>query len=346
VDLVIVAGDLFDTASPTAESEQIVYRALLGLRHAGAQVVVVCGNHDNPNRLSAVAPVLGELDVRVVPHIVRPADGGVVELTTAAGERVRVALVPFLSQRGIVRADDLMGSGVTDQHQMYAERYRNIIGAMCEPLRDDMVNVVVAHAYIERALSGGGERAAHVGGDYAIAPSVFPSHVHYVALGHLHRPQRIEGATQIHYCGSPLQLDFGEVEQHKQVNIVTASLGVPAKVTPVQLRRGRPLRVVRGTLDDVRSVAAELTDTWVRVELRETARAGLADEVRELIPTAVDVVTLAPPRDGGVPARESRVGKSPHELFAGYCAERGYDDDRVLQLFDELFEEASATAPD
>ena len=168
VDLVVVAGDLFDTASPTAESEQIVYRALLGLRTTGAQVMVVAGNHDNPNRLAAVAPVLGALDVHVVSHMVRPAEGGVVEITVASGERVRVALMPFLSQRGIVRADDLMAGDVTGQLQKYADRYRKIVAAMCEPLRDDMVNVVVAHAYVERALSGGGERAAHIGGDYAI----------------------------------------------------------------------------------------------------------------------------------------------------------------------------------
>src|SRR5690349_2130715 len=66
VDLVIVAGDLFDTASPTPESEQIVYQALLGLRATGAQVVVIAGNHDNPHRLLAVAPLFGELAVRVV----------------------------------------------------------------------------------------------------------------------------------------------------------------------------------------------------------------------------------------------------------------------------------------
>ena len=346
VDLVVVAGDLFDTASPTAESEQIVYRALLGLRTTGAQVMVVAGNHDNPNRLAAVAPVLGALDVHVVSHMVRPAEGGVVEITVANGERVRVALMPFLSQRGIVRTDDLMAGDVTGQLQKYADRYRKIVAAMCEPLRDDMVNVVVAHAYVERALSGGGERAAHIGGDYAIAASVFPAHVHYVALGHLHRPQRVEGPTRIHYCGSPLQLDFGEVEQPKQVNVVDAFRGAPAKLTVVPLVSGRPLRVVRGSLADVRAVADDLRDAWVRVELHEPARAGLADEVRALVPTAVDVVTLAAPTGGVAVARDRRTGKTPPELFSAFCADRNYNDERVQRLFAELLEEASATATD
>jgi exonuclease SbcD len=346
VDLVVIVGDLFDTASPTAESEHLVYRALLGFREAGAQVAMVAGNHDNPLRLGAVAPVLDALSVHVVPQVVRPSEGGVMQLALRSGEDVRLALLPFLSQRSIIKADDLMSGDVTGQLQKYADRYRKIVAALCEPLVGDMVNVVVAHTYVERALSGGGERVAHLGGDYAIASSVFPSHVHYVALGHLHRAQRIEGATQIHYCGSPLQLDFGEIEQRKQVNLIEAEVGRAAKVTALPLGAGRALRVVRGTLDDVREVAGELGDTWVRVELREPARAGLADEVRELVPTAVDVVTLGSQATGAAPSRATRRGKTPHELFAAYCAEREYEDERVQKLFADLLEESSASAAD
>ena len=346
VDLVVIAGDLFDTAAPSAESEEIVYRALLGLRGTGAAVAVVSGNHDDPGRLAAVAPVLDALGLVVVPRVARPADGGVVEVSVRDGSRVRLALLPFLSQRGIVRIDDLMRGDAVSHVQKYAERYRNIVGALCAPLSDDLVNVVVAHTFVDRALSGGGERPAHVGGDYAVPAGVFPSHVHYVALGHLHRPQRIEGATQIHYCGSPLQLDFGEIDQPKQVNLVEARLGAPARVTPVRLRSGRPLRTVRATLDALAGVAGDLADAWVRVEVQEPARAGLADEVRALVPTAVDVTALPADARGDGRARERRIGRSPHELFDAFCAERNYDDVRVRSLFAELFEELGAPAAD
>ena len=345
VDVVVVAGDLFDTASPTAESEQIVYQALLDLQATGARVVVVAGNHDHPLRLAAVAPVLGALDVLVVPQVARPDAGGVVELDLRSGERVRLALVPFLSQRSIVRADELMAGDAVEQQQLYADRYRKIVDALCRPMRDDMVNVVVAHTFVDRSLSGGGERAAHLALDYAVASTVFPAHVHYVALGHLHRPQRVEGPTQIHYCGAPLQLDFGDTDGARQVNLVHAEVGAPAKVVPLPLEQGRRLRTVRGSLDDVRAVAPELVDSWVRVELREPSRAGLADEVRALVPTAVDVIAQSPER-GDAAARASRAGKTPHELFAIFCAERDHADERVHALFAELLEEASAPAAD
>lgn len=342
VDVVMVAGDLFETASPNAESEALVYRTLLALGQSGAKVVVIAGNHDHPYRLGAVAPVLAEVGVTVVPHVRRASEGGVIEVVTASGERANIALIPFLSQRGIVRVDDLMESDATGQVQKYAARYRTIVDLLSQEMADDAINVVVAHAYVDQALSGGGERAAHMGADYAVAPSVFGSQLHYVALGHLHRPQRIAGATQIYYCGSPMALDFGEVDQDKQVNLVEAHLGVPAKVTVLPLTGGRPLRTVRGTLADVAAVAPELADCWVRVELRETARAGLADEVRELIPNAVDVSVVDPER---MPAkvRESRANKSPRELFEAFCASRDHHDERVLRLFDELLGDANAT---
>lgn len=104
VDLVIVAGDLFDSASPTAEAEEIVYRALLGLASAGIPVAVIAGNHDNAKRLQAVAPLLELGKVVLVAEPTRPDHGGVIELTTGDGTEVRLAMLPFVSKRGIVRA--------------------------------------------------------------------------------------------------------------------------------------------------------------------------------------------------------------------------------------------------
>ena len=83
------------------------------------------------------------------------------------------------------------------------------------------------------AQTGGGERAAHLVEEYAVTAQSFPATIGYGALGHLHRPQRIPAGPPLHYCGSPLQLDFGEGEQIKQVNVVTLEPGVPAEVDAV-----------------------------------------------------------------------------------------------------------------
>ena len=108
VDLVVVAGDLFDSAAPTPESEEIVYRALLGLAGTGADVAVIAGNHDNARRLRAVAPLLALGRVHLVAEPTRPDDGGVLPLRARDGVDVRLAMLPFVSKRGIVRAEHLM----------------------------------------------------------------------------------------------------------------------------------------------------------------------------------------------------------------------------------------------
>lgn len=345
VDLVIVAGDLFDTASPTPEAEQIVYQALLGLRAAGAQVIVVAGNHDNPNRLLAVAPLFDELAVRVVAQPSAPDNGGVIDVLAADGTTARLALLPFVSQRGIVRADALMEGTGADHALAYADRYQRLAAALASRFVADHVNIIVAHAFVGGGLLGGGERSAHTVLDYFVPATVFPASAQYVALGHLHRAQHLPGPTQIHYSGSPLAMDFSEERDTKVVNLIDAVPGRPAKVEAVPLTTGRRLRTIRGTLDDLVARSGEISEhDYVRAVVQEPARAGLADEVRSLIPGVVDVVVESPDRVATATERQRRAGRSPHELFAEFCEQRGHDDPRVRALFAELLEECSASA--
>jgi exonuclease SbcD len=144
VDVVLVAGDVFDVAAPTAEAEQVVYRALLDLADV-APVVVVAGNHDNPRRLAAVAPLLELGRVRVAGRIRRPDQGGVI---SDLGLPVRIALLPWQSQRGIVSASDLMFKDAVDQVQDYAGRMRRVIEAMTGGLTTDTVNIALSHVMV------------------------------------------------------------------------------------------------------------------------------------------------------------------------------------------------------
>ena len=341
VDLVLVVGDLFETAAPLPDAEAIVYRHLLALAATGARVAVVAGNHDNARRLAAVAPLLALGGVEVVTEPRRPDDGGVVTFDTAGGERVNLALLPFVSQRGIVRADDLMAAGVGDSSLKYAERLRSVIDVLCQPLADDpdAVNVLAAHAMVDGGVLGGGERQAHTIFEYSVKTSAFPGSAHYVALGHLHRPQRVPGGPPIWYSGSPLQLDFGETGDEKAVLVVEASPGTPASVRQVPLTAGRRLRTIEGPLAAVRELVGTTGDDWVRVRLDEPPRPGLADEVRDLFPHAVDVLVTRTLE--GVEALPERIGRTPSELFAEYLAERDAADEQLTALFDELLDEAS-----
>ena len=351
VDLVIVAGDLFETATPTAEAESLVYRTLLQLLDTGAHVAVISGNHDNARRLHAVAPVFEALGrIHLVTEPIRPDDGGVIRLSMPGGEQVRLAMLPFVSQRGVVRAKNLMEAAAYENTQAYADRMRLLIETLTAEFDTDTVNILAAHAFVYGGQLGGGERAAHFIDDYAISAQSFPVTASYVALGHVHRPQKIQGAAPIHYCGSPLQLDFGEEDQFKQVNLVEIEPGVPPVVTPVSLSGGRALRTLRGTVAELAARSEDgssADDAWLRVMVQEPRRAGLADEVRELLGERVVDVRM----DDPAPQRKQRVarkGRVPTELFDEFLTERNIADERVRAMFAELLdaqlESASASA--
>ena len=341
VDVVVVAGDLFETAAPSPESEEIVYRALLALAATGAVVAVIAGNHDNARRLAAVAPLLELGRVQLVTTPTRPAEGGVRTITRPSGEVLRLAMLPFVSQRGIVRATELMATAAFEQAQAYADRMRQLIEAMTAGAPADTVTVLAAHTFVLGAQAGGGERLAHLTEAYGVPGVAFPPTAAYVALGHLHRPQKLAGATAIHYCGSPLQLDFGEEDQAKQVNVVEVSPGLPAKVTPVGLTAGRPLRTLAGTVDQLRDLARKVdADAWLRVRVREPSRAGLADEVRDLLGPGVVDVAIDSPAEQRRRAERRAEARSPQEQFAAYLAREDVEDLRIEAMFAELYDDA------
>ena len=342
VDVVVVAGDLFDTSTPSPESEEIVYRALLALTRTGATVAVIAGNHDNARRLRAVAPLLRLGDVHLVTEPTRPDDGGVLDITTGDGTAARVAMLPFVSKRGIVRAADLMDAEAFENAQRYSDRLRLLIEALCAGFHEDTVNVLAAHTFVLGAETGGGERPAHLVDEYAVTSQSFPPTIGYGALGHLHRPQRVPAGPALHYCGSPLQLDFGEGEQAKQVNVVTIAPGVPADVRAVPLREGRPLRTLVGTIEQLAELADQAVDgdPWLRVVVRGPRRAALADDVRELLGPGVVDVRLDEPMAPSSRRRRDHRGRSPQELFDEYLGGQGVVDDRVRTLFGELLDEA------
>lgn len=335
VDLTVVAGDLFDTTAPSPGSEQIVWRTLLDLAET-SPVVVVAGNHDSPARLNAVAPLLemGRISVCSTPS--KPEDGGLIEISDLG---LKIAALPFVSQRGIVKAEDIMSSD-PDQHAgEYEDRVKRLISVLTSDMTADTVNLLVSHLTVHGALGGGGERQAHIFG-YAIPTTAFPSHLSYVALGHLHRQQKMPHSAAVWYSGSPLQLDFGEVDDQKGALLIEADPGLPARVTAVPLTSGTRLVTLRGSLDQVLARADEVQDTHVKVELDEAARVGLADEVRAAIPGVVDVILLKTARKpGGEKKRRQRL--APIEAFHEYLVDSNTEDAKLEALFAELLDEVS-----
>ncbi len=349
-DLVLVTGDIFDSAAPSPDAQQIVWEALLALRAGGAQVVVIGGNHDNQRALDAFAPVVHAAGIELRGHLARPDAGGVITVRANDGTPARIALMPWVAEREAVRSEQLLELDGGRAARHYAGRIEQVVGSLTAGFRpSEEVTIVAAHAMVRGGRRGGGEREAQTVFEYEIDAGIFPVSAHYVALGHLHRTQSLPGATQIWYAGSPVQVDFGEEHDVKHVLIVDAEPGVPAKVRREPLTSAAQLRTVAGTLDELEAVAPGTGDAWLRVFVREQSRPGLADDVRALLPRAVDIRVETAERAGRPRHEEpsTRAGRSPHQLFEQYldASDQARDKD-LIALFDRLlaedFEEASA----
>ncbi|MDQ1518992.1 MAG: repair protein SbcD/Mre11 [Actinomycetota bacterium] len=342
VDVVLVVGDLFETTAPTPDAQRVVWDALLGLRATGAEVVAVAGNHDNAFGFDAFRPLCAAAGITLLGHPA-PADaGGVVALTASDGTPVRIGLLPFVSQRYAVRAHELFELTSAGAVGEYASTIREMIAALEGGFDADAVNVLAVHATVANAQLGGGEREAQTIFDYYVPPTVFPASAHYVALGHLHRTQAVPAAPPAWYSGSPIQVDFGEGQDDKHVLIVDAQPRSRAVVRTVRLTTPDTLRTVRGTIGDLEAGAESYGDAWLRVVVQEAPRAGLAEEVRSLLPRAVDVRVESPdPLDGSDARLPTRIGRAPNELFGEFLTDRGINDRRLVALFQELLDDAT-----
>ncbi|WP_018801871.1 exonuclease SbcCD subunit D [Salinispora arenicola] len=339
-DLVVVAGDLYDTAAPTPEATRLVTRALTALRRTGADVVAIGGNHDNGAALDALRPWAEAAGITLRGSVREDPDEHVIDGTTAGGERWRLAALPFLSQRYAVRAVEMYELTAAEANQTYADHLGRILARLTEGfVEPDRVHLVTAHLTVVGAATGGGERDAHTVLGYAVPATVFPGTAHYVALGHLHRAQQVQGGCPIRYSGSPLAVDFGEQENVPSVTVVEVTATTAAQVREVPIPAAASLRTVRGTLAQLAEI--EAPDAWLRVYVREQPRAGLREEVQELFPRALEIridPELVPAAGSGTRIAQ-RAGRSPRELFGDYLDDRGHTDDDVRGLFDELFEE-------
>jgi exonuclease SbcD len=241
VDVVLVAGDVYDRAVPSADATAVLDRVVGRLLGAGAAVVMTPGNHDSARRLGTFSGLLSAAGLHV-----RASTGRLDEPVLLADEHGEVAVygLPFLEPE-VARHELGISSGRT---------HEAVVGAAMERVRSDLFlrpgtrSVVLAHAFVGGGVASDSERDICVGGVDLVPAKVFDG-VDYVALGHLHRPQTL--TPRMRYSGSPLAYSFGEAGQQKQAWLIDLDAHGLADVRPVLLPTPRELTVLTGTLAEL-----------------------------------------------------------------------------------------------
>ncbi len=240
VDALLVAGDVFDTSTPSNRAQQLYYRFLCTVAASPCRhVVVIAGNHDSPTFLDAPRELLRALHVHVVGQPgATPADE-VLQLDGADGQaELLVCAVPYLRDRDLRTAE--AGESVLDKERKLIDGIRVHYAAVVEAAerrRAELGRAIpivgMGHLFAAggQTVEGDGVRELYVGSLAHVSTAIFPDSLDYLALGHLHVPQQVGGRPSVRYCGSPLPMGFGEARQQKSVCLVEltpAEAGAPA----------------------------------------------------------------------------------------------------------------------
>lgn len=350
VDAIIVAGDIFDTGSPPSYARELYNRFVVQLQQTGCQLVVLAGNHDSVATLNESRDILAFLKTTVVasaghaPFILPQRDG-----TPGA----IFCPVPFLRPRELVTSQAGHSGGEKQQLLLNAisDYYQQQYEAACA-LRGDRPLPIVASGHLTTvgASKSDAVRDIYIGTLEAFPASHFPP-VDYVALGHIHRAQKIGGSDHIRYSGSPIALSFDETGKSKSVNLVTFSDGHLAEVLPLTVPVTQPLAVLKG---DFSSISEQLTQwrdapqepvVWLDIEI--TSDEYLHDIQRKIqaqtedLPVEVLLVRRSRAQRERILAGEPRETLSElqvEEVFERRLAQETLEEAqrlRLTQLFNE-----------
>ena len=264
VDALLIAGDVYDNANPSAASQKQLYRFLQQARSACPRlnIVIIAGNHDSPGRLEAPGPLLEEQDVTLVGNVVRGADGNVdlgrmvVPLRNREGAVAAWCLaVPFLRPGDVPRVE-----GAADAYaEGIALLYRQVLALALERRAPRQAIVALGHCHMTgSAQSADSERRIVIGGSDALSASMFGPEVAYAALGHLHMAQVVGKQPHLRYSGSPLPMSFSEIGYKHQVLRVDLDGEAAADITALPVPRTVDLLRVPATPGPVDDVLAAL----------------------------------------------------------------------------------------
>ncbi|MBO2007949.1 exonuclease subunit SbcD [Hymenobacter negativus] len=258
IEVLVIAGDIFDTQSPSYTAQELYYTFLVKMQATGCRdIVVVGGNHDSPTMLNASRQLLRQLRIHVVGGVPADPTEQILHLNADDGRPgLVVCAVPFLRDRDIRLA--VAGESPDDRQirirQSIADHYAALAAhdAVLRLREQDVPVLATGHLYAAGGEAReGAERDVHIGGLGLIGAEHFPAAFDYVALGHLHRPQLVGGRTHIRYSGSPVPLSFTEADDKQQVLLLEfEGAGAPV-ITSIPVPVARRLQRFHGTLEEV-----------------------------------------------------------------------------------------------
>ena len=345
IDVLLVSGDVFDTALPASDVTDLYYRFLFRLYdETETQAVITAGNHDSPRRLAAPREFLKMGHIHVVGSVDSDLDECVITLEVGT-DYLSVAAIPYLAENEIL-------THVSFEVEIEkAARYREAISQLYHQcvaqMPADSLKVLMGHLVVQGGTESGSERQVLIGGALPVRASDLPEGVDYVALGHLHRSQAIRGAAYpIRYSGSPLPMTFQEATYRKKVCILDSARSGDERFIELTVPSFKELWRVSGDFNQVMKEAMEgdWDGKYIEVQLTlNTPQLGVGDKIREAFNERggdvllVEVQLAEQEREKAFTATDI-AAKSPAELFEEFYRETHSTEDTDEAELAELME--------
>jgi len=352
VDALIVAGDLFDTGSPPSYAREMFNRFVVALQPSGCQLVVLAGNHDSVATLNESRELLACLNTRVISSATPQGEQQVLTLKQRDGTPgALLCAIPYLRPRDILRSQAGQ-SGREKQislleaiEQHYQQCYA---AALAERAERELPIIATGHLTTVGVTKSDSVRDIYIGTLDAFPAQAFPP-ADYIALGHIHRAQRIADSDHIRYSGSPIPLSFDELGREKSVFLLDFSHQLDA-VTPLTIPLFQPMQMLKGSMAEIEQLLTQFTDSdselpvWLDIEI--TTQEYLSDlqrrieQLTESLPVEVLLVRRSREQRQGSLARmdnETLSELKEEEVFARRLAQEEQLEAEQAEQLTQLF---------
>lgn len=272
-DIVIIAGDVYDSYNPSSQAEALFYKTIKSLSNKGQRCVfIIAGNHDSPEKLESICPLVEDEGIIILGYPRSRARVGryqgfeVLEgregftKIRKNGEIINIISLPYPSEK---RLNDVF-EGVSDisiMQKNYSSKVGEFFRNLENDYKEDEINIATAHIFVVGSSISDSERRIELGGSLLVEKDDLPKTSQYTALGHIHKPQRMSKKYNAYYSGSPIQYSKNERESSKSVNVVELSPQKEAIVSTRYLKNYRPIQVFKcNGLEEAMAVVEEFGD--------------------------------------------------------------------------------------
>jgi exonuclease SbcD len=358
VDSVLIAGDIFDTGAPPSYARELYYSLILALRDAGVGLTLLAGNHDSVAVLEESRNLLTALNTVVIPSVQDDPNEQVRILNTRDGNPgAIVCAIPFIRPRDVLQS--IAGQSARDKQQSLQDAihaHYQVLFALAEQKRVELGAhlpiIATGHLTTVGASASESVREIYVGALEAFPTAAFPA-ADYIALGHIHRPQKVGGFEHIRYSGSPIALSFDEARQQKEMLLVDVSADGLQSVTVLDVPCFQTLLSVKGSLKEleaaVEAVAAQAREgetIWLEIVVSaDDYLSDLQTRIQKMTGNLpVEVLRVRRERSSASStlqsqARETLNELTPDDVFARRLQSETIDDDtrsQLLQMYREV----------